>query len=262
MIYKVLFFNILISSLRKCYVYLGAPFQTLLMRLTYILPALASYLTLSNVPGAFAQISPLPTASWYGAVEASYHQFAQPETVHTEGTYSPYLLKPVQVLVGHRFAKGYSLEVGFMRYQREAPAISDPVYKSGGDYYYYSNEAVQAFAASLLLRAPLLHPAAASRWQLDGRCGITYLMTRFTQKFYSVRAPNPRINEPTLEERRNLGDIPITTGLVASYRISPHMDLTADASAHISWVLCIARAFGTSGSPIGGGGGIGLRYNL
>jgi hypothetical protein len=233
------------------------------MRLFYNLPALTSYLLLGPLPGA-AQTAPavMPTSSWYVGIGAAYHRYAQPETVHTAGAATPYLLQPAQVLLGHRFANGRSLEAIFMRSQRAAPANSDRVYTSRGDYYYYSNEAVQAFAVSVVLRTPLLHPAATSRWQLDGRVGLTYLMGHFTQKYYNVLALNPGPTAPTTENRRALGDLPITAGLAASYRLSPHLDLTADASAHVSWVLCVVKLFGTSGSPVGGGGGIGLRYSL
>lgn len=238
------------------------PFQAFPMRLLYSLLALTSYLVAGSLVGAVAQTFPAPASSWYVAVGASYHRYAQPETVHSNGTSSPYQLQPAQVLVGHRFPKGPSLEAGFMQYQRAAPANSDPVYTSDDDFYYYSNEAVKAFAASVLLRAPLLPPATNSRWQLDGRVGFTYVMTHFTEKYYSVLARNPGVTFPSREERRSLGDLPVTAGLAASCRISRHLQLTADASAHASWVLCIARLFGTSGSPVGGGGGVGLRYNL
>ena len=234
------------------------------MRLFYSLPALTSYLLLGTLSGA-AQTAPAvqPISSWYVGVAASYHRYAQPETVHTAGAATPYLLQPAQVLLGYQFANGRSLEASFMHSQRTAPANCNRVYTDNDSYYYYySTEAVQAFAVSVVLRTPLLHPATASRWQLDSRLGLTYLKTRFTQNYYYVATQNPGPATPWFEERRALGDLPITAGLAASYRLSPHLDLTADASAHVSWVLCIARIFGTSGSPVGGGGGIGLRYSI
>ncbi|GAA4047241.1 hypothetical protein GCM10022409_36750 [Hymenobacter glaciei] len=228
----------------------------------YSLPALTSYLLAGSLSGA-AQTAPAPASAWYVAATAAYHRYAQPETVHTDGTASPYLLQPAQVLLGHRFATGVGLEAGVMHSQRAEPTNSARVYSDANrDYYYYSTEAVQSFAVSLLFRAPLLHPAAESRWQLDSRVGLTYLMTRFTEKYFYVLTANPDPTPPTLEKQRHLGDLPITTGLAASYRLSPHLELTADASAHVSWVLGIARLFGTSGLPVGGGGGVGLRYNL
>lgn len=235
------------------------------MRPLHNLPALTSFLLLGALPGATAQTAPAapPASSWYIGVTAAYHRYAQPETVHTAGTATPYLLQPVQVLLGHRFANGRSLQIDFMQSQRTASANSDRVYTDDNRYYYYySNEAVQAFAVSMVLRMPLLKSTTAIRWRLDSQLGLSYLMTRFTEKYHYVSTQNPGPTAPWFEKRRGLGDLPITVGLSASYRLSPHLDLTADASTHVSWVLCIARAFGTSGSPVGGGGGFGLRYNL
>ncbi|MBO2008891.1 hypothetical protein [Hymenobacter negativus] len=231
------------------------------MRPLYGLFVLTGSLVVGSFTGAIAQTSSSAVPGWYVAAGAAYHRYAQPETVHTKGTASPYELQPVQILVGRQFANGYGLEAGFMQAQRAASANSDPVYTDSGDYYYYSTEAVQAFAVSMLLRKSLL-PVTASRWQLDGRAGLTYVMTRFTEKYYNVLALNPTTTIPYSGRQRKLGDLPVTIGLAASYHISPRLALTADASAHISWVLCIARVFGTSGSPVGGGGGIGVRYSL
>lgn len=233
------------------------------MRHLYRLPALTSCLLAASLSGAVAQTTSAPASSWYVAAGAAYHRYAQPETVHTNGTTSPYQLQPAQMLLGHRFANGRSLEAGFMRSQRAAAASSNRVYSdTNRDYYYYSTEGAQTVAVSVLFRVPLLRPAAESRWRLDSRVGLTYLMTRFTEKYYYVIAANPDPTPPTLEKQRRLGDLPITTGLAASYRLGPHLELTADASAHVSWILGIARLFGTSGSPVGGGVGGGLRYNL
>jgi hypothetical protein len=242
--------------------YLRMPFYRRRMRSRWSLLALTTGLVVGNLTTASAQAAPAAAAGWYVAAEAACHRFAQPETVHTEGTTSPYLLLPAQVLIGRRFSSGLGVEAGFMYHQREAPATSAPQYPDPSHFYYYSNEAVQAFAATLLLRAPLLHPAARSRWQLDGKMGLTYLDGHFTEKFYSGWALAPDPPAPDRERRRRLGDLPITLGLGASYRLGSHLQLTADASAHVSWVLCIAKLFGTSGSPVGGGGGIGLRYTL
>ncbi|WP_201981978.1 hypothetical protein [Hymenobacter rubidus] len=232
------------------------------MRLLYSFFALTSYLVAGNSVSTTAQTLPCHSSYWYAGVKASYHQYAQPETVHGSGNSSPYLLKPAQVLVGYRFSQGQSVEVSFMKYQREAPANSNRTYLDRGDYYYYSNEAVEAFAISALLAVPLVHPSEASHWQLDGRIGGSYVITRFTEKYYNVLAINPGITYPTLEERRKLGDLPLTLGLAGSYIVGSHLAVTADASAHVSWILCVVKLFGTSGSPVGGGGGIGLRYNL
>ena len=233
------------------------------MRCFYTLPAITCCLLAGGLSGAVAQTAPGAASSWYFAATAAYHRYAQPETVHTEGTATPYQLQPAQVLLGHHFANGRSLEASFMRSQRAEPANSSRVYSdTNRDYYYYSTEAAQTLAVSVLFRVPLLRPAAESRWQLDGRVGLTYLLTRFTEKYYYVLTANPNPTPPTFDEQRRLGDLPITAGLATSYRLSPRLDLTADASAHLSWVLCVAKLFGTSGSPVGGGGGIGLRYNL
>lgn len=233
------------------------------MRYFRTLPALTSYLLASSVSGAAAQTAPVPASSWYVGVAAACHRYAQPETVHIDGAATPYQLQPAQVLLGRRFANGRRLEAGFMYSRRAAAANSHRVYSDDNrDYYYYSNEAAQAFTVSVLLSTPLLPPAPASRWQLDGRVGLIYLKTRFIEKYYFVLTQNPGPTPPAYEERRNLGDLPVTAGLAASYRLGPHLDLTADASAHASWVLSIARAFGASGPLVGGGGGIGLRYNL
>jgi hypothetical protein len=231
------------------------------MRPIHSLFVLTGSLVVGSFTGAVAQASSSVVPRWYFAAGAAYHRYAQLGTVHTKGTASPYELQPVQVLVGHQFANGYSLEAVFMQARRAASANSDPVYTGRGNYYYYSTEAVQAFAVSMLLRKPLL-PVAAGRWQLDGRAGLTYVMTRFTEKYYDVLALNPTPTMPYPEKQRKLGDLPVTVGLAASYRISPHLALTADASAHISWVLCIAKLFNTPGSVAGGGGGIGVRYSL
>jgi hypothetical protein len=232
------------------------------MRLLYSLPALICYLITGHLTGAAAQNISASTASWYVAAGASYQQYAQPETVHSTPATSPYLLQPAQVLVGRRFASGASLEAGFMQSQRAAPATSEIIQTSDDDFYYYSTEAVKAFAVSVLLRKPLLPATTGTRWQLDSRVGLAYMKTSFTQKYYHERTRNQGPAFPVNEERRRLGDLPITLGVGASYRIGHHLQLTADASAHVSWILCIVKIFGTSGSPIGGGGGIGVRYNF
>lgn len=232
------------------------------MRPFYTLSFLVGYLMAGGTPRAVGQTAPAAPSSWYVGAAAAFHRYAQPETVHTDGAATPYLLQPVQVLLGHRFANGRRLEAGFL-YGRQAAATTKRVYSTDNrDYYYYSNDNAQAFAVSVLLCLPLLPPAPARRWQLDGRVGLSYVNTRFTEKYYFVLTQDPGPTPPAYAERRHLNDLPIAAGLAASYRLGPHLDLTADASAYASWVLAIGRAFGAKGSPVGAGGGIGLRYNL
>lgn len=230
------------------------------MRPFHALPTVVGCLLAGSSPPAVGQTVPAAPSSWYVGAAAAFHRYAQPETVHTDGAATPYLLQPVQVLLGHRFASGKRLEAGFL-YRRQAAATTQRVYSAGNrDYYYYANDDAQAFAVSVLLCLPLLPPTR--RWQLDGRVGLSYLNTRFTEKYYFVLTQDPGPTPPVYAERRHLNDLPVVAGLAASYRLGPHLDLTADASAYASWVLAIGRAFGATGSPVGAGGGIGLRYNL
>lgn len=227
------------------------------------LSVLVGCLLAGSAPQVVGQPAPAAASSWYVGVAAARHRFAQPETVHTDGAATPYLLQPVQVVLGYRFANGQRLEAGFLYSRRAAAAASQRVYSADNrDYYYYSNEAAQAFAVSVLFSRPLLSPAPARRWQLDGRMGLSYLSTRFTEKYYFALAQDPGPSPPAYAERRHLGDLPVAAGLAASYRLGPHLDLTADASAYASWVLALGRAFGATGSLVGAGGGVGLRYNL
>lgn len=233
------------------------------MRPFHPISILVGYLLAGGATQAVGQTAPAAASSWYVGAAAAFHRYAQPETVHTDGAATPYLLQPVQVLLGHRFTNGLRLEAGFLFSRQAAAATTKRVYSADNrDYYYYTNDAAQAFAVSVLLCLPLLPPAPVRRWQLDGRVGLSYLNTRFTEKYYFVLAQDPGPTPPAYAERRHLNDLPIAAGLAASYRLGPHLDLTGDASAYASWVLAIGRALGATGSPVGAGGGIGLRYNL
>ena len=201
-----------------------------------------------------------PPSRWYVEAAAAYQTFPLPETIWAEQPNSMFTVLPAQLRVGYTFRNGKAFETGLLVRYREKPVAFYKDYSHAR--VHQSSRNVRTVAIPMLFYTPFKSNKPNSRAEFGTKFGATLIVTNYLKQEYST---SPRETTPynfTEEESKGWGDLPLTFGGYAGYRLNDHLKLTADVNANVSYLLIFALMFGSEVVPLGGGASLGIRYTL